>query len=160
MKLRLTGPESQTRDMDIIAEPQTIGRSPDCDLILQDRTISRRHCEVRLAEEVVFIEDLNSRYGITINGEVRQGEEVQLRLGEELELGCWTGGIVDEVSGEIGGLPTVEMEMTVAQTPSSTRKTRLLKRQESRRPRGYLVLLFALAAIGGVVLAYFLLDTP
>jgi predicted component of type VI protein secretion system len=145
--------------MDIIAEPQTIGRSSDCDLILQDQTVSRRHCEVRLEDDVVYIEDLNSRYGTTIGGEVHLGEEVQLRLGQELELGCWTGGIVDELSGELGGLPTVDMELTVAQTPSSTRKTRLMKSQDRpRQSRGYFVLLFALAAIGGVVLAYVLLD--
>jgi hypothetical protein len=51
------------------------------------------------------------------------------------------------------------MELTVAQTPSSTRKTRLMKSQDRpRQSRGYFVLLFALAAIGGVVLAYVLLD--
>ncbi len=159
MKLRLTGPESQTRDMDIIVEPQTVGRSQDCDLVLQDQTVSRRHCEIRKEDDAIIIEDLDSRYGITINGEVHQGEEVRLRLGEELELGCWTGGLVDEASGELASMPTVDMELTVAQTPSSTRKTRLLKSQESGHSRAYFALLFSLAVIGGVVLAYILLDT-
>ncbi len=159
MKLRLTGPESQTRDMEIGAEPQTIGRSADSDLVLADQTVSRYHCQIRVEGDVVLVEDLGSRYGITVNGELHLGEEVPLRVGEELEVGCWTGGVVSEGSSEIGGVPTVEMEMTVAQTPSSTRKTRLLKAQETRLSRGYIVALFALAALGGVVLAYILLDT-
>ncbi len=159
MKLRLTGPESLSRDVEISEEPQTIGRSLECDLVLEDQTISRYHCQVRIADDAVLVEDLGSRYGTKVNGEYHIGKEVQLRYGEELEVGCWSGGLVNEASGELGGLPTVEMELTVAQTPTSTRKTRLLKAQETRHSQGYLVLLFALAAIGGVVLAYFLIDT-
>lgn len=158
MKLRLTGPESQSRDLEINMQPQTIGRSADCDLVLDDQTVSRHHCQIRSTEDAVFVEDLDSRYGTKVKGEFHIGREVQLRLGEELEVGCWSGGLVNETSGEIGDLSTVEMEMTVAQTPSSTRKTRLLKATETRHSQGYLVLLFALAAIGGVVLAYFLID--
>ena len=159
MKLRLTGPESQSRDMEIIAEPQSIGRSADCDLVIPDPTISRQHCQVRLAGETIVVEDLGSRYGTAIGGEVFQGAEVQLLPGAELEVGCWSGGLVDDASGEVSSLPTVDMEMTVAQTPSSTRKTRLLKTPDKQHSRGYLLLLFALAAVGGVVLAYILLDT-
>jgi len=48
--------------------PCTIGRK-DCDLILDDRMISRRHAELKIVENALVIEDLASRNGTNVNGE-------------------------------------------------------------------------------------------
>ena len=48
--------------------PCLIGRK-DCDLILDDSHISRRHAEVKLVENKLVIEDLASRNGTRVNGE-------------------------------------------------------------------------------------------
>ena len=48
--------------------PCTIGRK-DCDLILDDRIISRRHAELKMVGNVLVIEDLASRNGTSVNGE-------------------------------------------------------------------------------------------
>lgn len=48
--------------------PCTIGRS-DCDLILHDRLVSRRHAELKIVENKLVIEDLASKNGTKVNGE-------------------------------------------------------------------------------------------
>ncbi len=47
--------------------PCTIGRK-DCDLILDDRLISRRHAELKIIENALVIEDLTSKNGTRVNG--------------------------------------------------------------------------------------------
>jgi hypothetical protein len=47
--------------------PCTIGRK-DCDLILDDRLVSRRHAELKLVENKLVIEDLASTNGTKVNG--------------------------------------------------------------------------------------------
>lgn len=47
--------------------PCTIGRK-DCDLILNDRLVSRRHAELRIIENKLVIEDLASTNGTRVNG--------------------------------------------------------------------------------------------
>ena len=47
--------------------PCTIGRK-DCDLMLEDRMISRRHAEFKIVDNELVIEDLASRNGTMVNG--------------------------------------------------------------------------------------------
>lgn len=46
-----------------------IGRVPGAELRLTDPGVSGRHCLIRSAGDMVFIEDLNSRNGTQVNGE-------------------------------------------------------------------------------------------
>jgi hypothetical protein len=50
-----------------MALPCTIGRK-DCDLILEDRLISRRHAEIKFIDNKLVIEDLASTNGTKVNG--------------------------------------------------------------------------------------------
>jgi hypothetical protein len=47
--------------------PCTIGRK-ECDLVLDDRLISRRHAEIKFVENKLVIEDLLSTNGTKVNG--------------------------------------------------------------------------------------------
>jgi hypothetical protein len=65
--------------------PQTtIGRSPDCDIFLDDVTVSRRHATVAQAEGGFVLEDLGSLNGTFLNrsriekGLLENGDEVQI----------------------------------------------------------------------------------
>jgi hypothetical protein len=46
-----------------------IGRSPSCDLPLEDPLVSRRHAIIQVMKDAVTISDLGSRNGTLINGE-------------------------------------------------------------------------------------------
>ena len=50
-----------------VALPCSIGRK-DCDLILNDRLVSRRHAELRIVEHKLEIADLKSTNGTLVNG--------------------------------------------------------------------------------------------
>jgi len=63
----------------------SIGRDPDCDVVLPASGVSRRHCTLLLDRGIVVIEDLESRNGTHVNGlRVRR---TPLCTGDILEIG-------------------------------------------------------------------------
>jgi hypothetical protein len=64
----------------------TIGRSRECDVVLEDSGISRRHAEIRPSADGWEIEDLGSTNGVTVNGLEVRGPE-PLYGGEVIEFG-------------------------------------------------------------------------
>ncbi len=67
------------------AEQTTIGRSPDCDIFLDDVTVSRRHAVVSRKNGELMIEDLGSLNGTFLNR--RRIESGALTDGDELQIG-------------------------------------------------------------------------
>jgi hypothetical protein len=67
------------------ADPFTIGRSRDCDLLVDDANVSRRHAELRSDGESWRIVDLGSTNGIKVNR--RRVDEAVLRSGDRITLG-------------------------------------------------------------------------
>ena len=47
--------------------PLIIGRSPEADLTLDDRWVSRRHCELYLSDGNLYVRDIGSKHGILVN---------------------------------------------------------------------------------------------
>jgi len=71
--------------------PMTIGRSPDCDVRLDLRWVSRAHARVCLEETHYILEDMGSRNGVFVNGQrvtgrrlLEDGDRIQLAPGLEL----------------------------------------------------------------------------
>ncbi|HEX8978012.1 MAG TPA: DUF3662 and FHA domain-containing protein [Solirubrobacteraceae bacterium] len=64
----------------------TIGRSRQCDLMLDDANVSRTHAEVRARGGSWVLTDLGSTNGSRLNGRQITGSEV-LKPGDEIELG-------------------------------------------------------------------------
>jgi hypothetical protein len=72
----------------LIVPPQggTIGRSRDCDVVLEDTGASRRHAEIRPQPDGWTLQDLGSTNGVRVNG--RPIHEVRsLRPGDRIEIG-------------------------------------------------------------------------
>jgi len=64
----------------------TIGRSRDCDIVLDDAGVSRCHAEIRPGSADWTIADLGSTNGVSVNGhEVRDVQP--LRSGDRVALG-------------------------------------------------------------------------
>jgi hypothetical protein len=72
-----------------------VGRSRDCDIVLADANVSRRHAEIRPAAAGTWtIADLGSTNGVRVNGRQIQGGEA-LTAGDRIVLG--TAEIVFEL---------------------------------------------------------------
>jgi hypothetical protein len=64
----------------------TIGRSRDCDIVLEDSGISRHHAEIRPGPDGWTLDDLGSTNGVRVNGRRVSGSRA-LSAGDRLELG-------------------------------------------------------------------------
>jgi predicted component of type VI protein secretion system len=62
-----------------------VGRHEECDIQLNSRKVSRKHCVIAQVGEALVIRDLGSTNGVRING-VRV-EDGTLRTGDELAIG-------------------------------------------------------------------------
>jgi hypothetical protein len=63
-----------------------IGRSRDCDIVLEDSGVSRRHAELRPEGTTWAIEDLGSTNGVRVNGFAIHGAH-RLSSGDSIEMG-------------------------------------------------------------------------
>jgi predicted component of type VI protein secretion system len=63
-----------------------IGRSRECEVVLADENVSRRHAEVRPSGGSWTVRDLGSTNGVKVNGRRIQGPQ-SLKRGDTIELG-------------------------------------------------------------------------
>ncbi|MHB8241136.1 MAG: FhaA domain-containing protein [Solirubrobacteraceae bacterium] len=71
-----------------------VGRSRDCEIVLEDTGVSRHHAELRPSADGWTVADLGSTNGVLVNGQEIRGVQL-LQSGDRLELG--TTQIVFEV---------------------------------------------------------------
>jgi hypothetical protein len=64
----------------------TIGRSRQCDVVLTDPNVSRKHAEIRPRGGAWVVTDLGSTNGVSLNGRRIDAPQV-VNAGDELELG-------------------------------------------------------------------------
>ncbi len=65
----------------------TLGRSRDCDIVVDDANVSRTHAELRPRGGAWVVSDLDSTNGTRLNGRAIHTAEV-VRPGDEIELGA------------------------------------------------------------------------
>lgn len=66
--------------------PVTLGRSRDCDCVLAEPSVSRRHAELRREGERWLLRDLGSRNGTRLNG-VRLLDEAEVCPDDRVSFG-------------------------------------------------------------------------
>ena len=112
--LLLTGPSAGLR-YDLVVEA-TLGRSPSCEIPLEDSKVSRRHAKIQIADGQARITDLGSRNGTVVNGERIESEAILLP-GDRLQVGDSTilfsppanVSLADRETGEVDSLPVEEL---------------------------------------------------
>jgi pSer/pThr/pTyr-binding forkhead associated (FHA) protein len=67
-------------------KPYSLGRSPECDLVLKDEDLSRRHAQVRRVGAEVLVRDLGSKNGSWL-GEQPLSREQRWQPGQPLKVG-------------------------------------------------------------------------
>ena len=71
--------EKRTQHFDIDSDIVTIGRSPENDIQICDKYISREHLRIRQKGDRYFVRDLGSEHGTFVNG-------IQIPLGVNIEV--------------------------------------------------------------------------
>jgi two-component system cell cycle response regulator len=74
------------RRVHVGAEPLIIGRSPQCEIQIDQESVSRNHCRVRFDGSGFFVSDLGSTNGTYVNDNLIEGE-ARLRHGDQLKVG-------------------------------------------------------------------------
>jgi predicted component of type VI protein secretion system len=74
------------RRMLLPAAGGTLGRSRDCEVVLEDPGISRRHAEIRPHADGWTIADLGSTNGVVLNGRILRSPH-PLEHGDRIDLG-------------------------------------------------------------------------
>lgn len=76
----------QQHDLELGEGEFAIGRNASCQLSLDDPLVSRRHALLIVAQEVVTIEDLQSRNGVLLNGQKIPGR-TEVHAGDRITIG-------------------------------------------------------------------------
>src|SRR5882724_3904951 len=70
-----------------VGRETVIGRGSDSHAVVDDARVSRRHVRLRWDDGSLYIDDLGSRNGTNLNGEVLQGASRRARGGDVIRLG-------------------------------------------------------------------------
>jgi len=85
LKLVMFKANGQRKDFPVVSPVTTIGRAEDCDLRIPLLSVSRRHCELTVSEDVAKIKDLGSSNGTYVNN--ARVNEGALKPGDRLVVG-------------------------------------------------------------------------
>ncbi|MHC4777762.1 MAG: FHA domain-containing protein [Planctomycetota bacterium] len=84
-KLVILSGKKRGDELSVTADAMTIGRTKDADLVVKDKSISRRHAQFRREGGGWVIRDLESKNGLRVNN--REVSEQGLRTGDVVMLG-------------------------------------------------------------------------
>lgn len=100
--LLISLPGGETQRHELSPGRSLLGRSPECQVVLADGSVSRSHAALTLGPDGLAIEDLGSANGVTLAGE--RVQRAELNDGAELTLGRVT------ITVELGPEPEPEPE--------------------------------------------------
>ncbi len=85
--VRRPGANPERIDLDV-AEPCGIGRAPENRIVLTDSSVSRQHARFFFRDEVWFVEDLGSKNGTKVNGNLIDGPK-KVKPGDGIQVGSF-----------------------------------------------------------------------
>lgn len=96
--------KNKTSTLEIGKEAFTIGRALDCDVHLNEHSISRVHAVVTVRDRKMWVEDRNSSNGTLLNGKlIPKGTPVEFFEGDELRIGTSGIGVFVNFSADVAG---------------------------------------------------------
>jgi sigma-B regulation protein RsbU (phosphoserine phosphatase) len=97
------------KEFELAEGESVIGRSPECDVVLDVAAVSRRHAIVSFADDQFWVKDLGSRNGTLVNGQ-RVADQLQLRDGDRI--------VVCDVEFEFRHVPATGIHGALSSTAS------------------------------------------
>jgi len=73
------------REIPLPEFPMRLGRSAEADICVEDRWVSREHCEIDRVDRRLQVRDLGSKHGTFVNG--RAVTTAELKPGDQLSIG-------------------------------------------------------------------------
>lgn len=83
--IEIREPGGAPRRVPLSGAPIRIGRAPECELVLKDSRVSRRHARLHARDGVLVLTDLGSTNGTRVNG--HRVTEVVLGAGDRIDIG-------------------------------------------------------------------------
>ncbi|MEQ8762694.1 MAG: sigma 54-interacting transcriptional regulator [Planctomycetota bacterium] len=132
--------DGESRLLSLAKDQVGIGRTPDNDVVLTDRKLSRHHCRILAAREGFWVQDLGSRNGTFVGDRriteaaVQPGDRIRVGSSELRVLGEPTGQAteaLDEVKDRL--LEELENKPRQRRRRSATRKGLELENRQLRR---------------------------
>jgi pSer/pThr/pTyr-binding forkhead associated (FHA) protein len=96
-----------------------VGRQEECDIQLNSRKVSRKHCVIAQVHDYLVVRDLGSTNGVRING--TRVQEGVLRTGDELAIGNFRYQVHAEQPREVVSPPPVERRRPAPPLPVPAR---------------------------------------
>ncbi len=76
--------ECSRKNWELSRDEMLIGRGDDCDIVVNDRQISRHHAKIMRAADGYTLVDLDSKNGTFLNGQQLTGESRPLQDGDQI----------------------------------------------------------------------------
>lgn len=115
--------QSLTENPDILLDKPIVlvGRHQECDVQINSRKISRKHCCIAQVNDYVVVRDLFSTNGVSINGQ--RVEEGSLKTGDELSIAHFRYQVtVSGPEADAGDLPVAYDDPAVDDSAPATEK--------------------------------------
>ena len=103
--LEVREPGRAARRVPMTGAPMRIGRAPECELVLKDNRVSRRHARLAARDGVLILTDLGSTNGTRVNG--HRVTEVVLGAGDRVQIGE-TNVVIGAAESEREQQPAIE----------------------------------------------------
>jgi pSer/pThr/pTyr-binding forkhead associated (FHA) protein len=98
--------QGERREFPIVTKRATIGRNTECNVQIELPVVSRRHCELQMKGDVLFVRDLGSSNGTYVNE--KRIQESGLHAGDTLTVGPVVFTVViDGHPAKVSPLPSV-----------------------------------------------------
>jgi len=82
----LTGPQ-RGEVMEVWSTPAVVGRGAECNIRIEDPSVSRQHAEIHLSERSARVKDLGSANGTFVNGRPAGDGARSLHYGDRIQFG-------------------------------------------------------------------------
>ena len=94
VEISLVHPGEAPVTIRLIELPAVIGRSPEADMSVSDRWVSKVHCRLDVCDGKLMLHDLESRHGTLVNGDtirdrqLNEGDRIWIGMTELCLLSC------------------------------------------------------------------------